>query len=102
MATGGLMPNDTEELWFQGDDTLKKVYAGLLEVGIFGQQAVEAVDAIEKQGIFFREKKPKRRGRPPRIVETKPTPAVEVVETTEKQGDPWAPNPAEQDGLNGG
>ena len=61
------MLENKEEL-HHDEDTLKKVYEGLLKAGIFGQQAVDAVNQMQNQGILFREKKPKRRGRPRKVV----------------------------------
>lgn len=57
------MPTDNENLHYD-EDTLKKVYEGLLAAGIFGQQAVDAVNQMQNQGILFRESPKKRRGRP--------------------------------------
>lgn len=76
------MTDEKEDLWFNGETTLRKVYAGLLDVGIYGQLAVEVVDSIEAQGIFFREKKPKRRGRPPKDQTKSPTPSIIEPEGT--------------------
>lgn len=59
------MAEDKEDL-HHDENTLRKVYEGLLKAGIFGQQAVDAVSEMQNQGILFRERKPKRRGRPPR------------------------------------
>lgn len=74
------MLENKEELHFD-EDTLRKVYEGLLKAGIFGQQAVDAVNQMQNQGILFREKKPKRRGRPPKAEST----------PQEATGDAWAP-----------
>lgn len=48
------------------EDTLRKVYAALLECGIYGEQAVGVVSNMQNHGILFREMVPKRRGRPPK------------------------------------
>jgi hypothetical protein len=40
------------------EDTLPKVYAGLRAAGITGQQAVDAVNQMQNQGILFRERAP--------------------------------------------
>jgi hypothetical protein len=81
------MPAGTlvEELYLD-ENTLKKVYAGLLAAGIFGQQAVDAVSEMQNQGILFRENKPKRRGRPPRQVAQE-----RAVEVADKSTDAWSP-----------
>lgn len=94
------MPENKEEL-HHDENTLRKVYEGLMKAGIFGQQAVDAVSEMQNQGILFREKKPKRRGRPPKSAFAGFDGTIEAVEVTGKQEDPWSPNPAEQDGLNG-
>ena len=77
------MAENKEEL-HHDENTLRKVYEGLLAAGIFGQQAVDAVNQIQNQGILFRENKPKRRGRPPKS-ESTPQKPVE---------DAWAPKDA--------
>lgn len=58
------MADSNDEVTHYDEDTLKKVYRALLEAGIYGQQAVDAVENMKASGIFFRERKPKRRGRP--------------------------------------
>ena len=63
------------------ENTLRKVYEGLLKAGIFGQQAVDAVSEMQNQGILFRENKPKRRGRPPKAEKT----------PQEAEEDAWTP-----------
>ncbi len=72
---------ETKEELHHDENTLRKVYEGLLAAGIFGQQAVDVVKQIQNQGILFRENKPKRRGRPPKAEST----PREVV------GDAWKP-----------
>lgn len=54
---------ENEELHYD-ENTLRKVYEGLLAAGVYGQQAVDAVNQMQNQGILFRENKPKKRGRP--------------------------------------
>lgn len=93
------MADIKEELHYD-ENTLRKVYEGLLKAGIFGQQAVDAVSEMQNQGILFRENKPKRRGRPRKPAEE----SIKELEADLNSGtkeDPWAPNPAELDGLNG-
>lgn len=41
---------------YYDEDTLNKVYRGLNAAGIFSQQAVDAVNQIQNQGILFRER----------------------------------------------
>lgn len=113
------MANNEYEFVFT-NDTERKVYEGLMEVGIYGARAVEIVEAIERNGIFFRDKKPKRRGLPPKSEAKDPGPSkigqtgeerrktiesqlkdgkygpayidsAEVVVATEKTTDPWSP-----------
>ncbi len=84
---------ETESVHFD-ENTLRKVYEGLLKAGIFGQQAVDAVSQIQNQGILFREKKPKRRGRPPRKeVESPKNPdgPTEINQTQEEIDAAWKP-----------
>lgn len=84
------MPEDNENI-YHDEETLRKVYEGLLAAGIYGQQAVDAVFQMQNKGIFFREKKKARRGRPPKdkIIERRveAPPSVENVAA----GDPWEP-----------
>ncbi len=82
----GKMPEKQEELHYD-EDTLRKVYEGLLAAGIFGQQAVNAVSEMQNKGILFRENKPKRRGRPPKVVEE----AIVAEAVKENKEDAWAP-----------
>ncbi len=84
--------NNKEEL-HHDENTLRKVYEGLLAAGIFGQQAVDAVNQMTNQGILFRENVPKKRGRP-RLVPADAQPGPEVINVAEKQGDPWSPKDA--------
>jgi hypothetical protein len=42
---------------YHDEETLVKVYQGLLRVGIDGQKATDAVFAMQKEGILFRERK---------------------------------------------
>lgn len=63
------MPDD-DNITHHDENTLQKVYQALLDAGIYGQQAVDAVSNMQNRGIYFREKKPARRGRPPKT-ETK-------------------------------
>ena len=83
------VPENKEELHYD-ENTLRKVYEGLLAAGIFGQQAVDAVSEMQNKGILFRENKPKKRGRP-RLVPAEALTAPEVIEVTEKNGDAWSP-----------
>jgi len=92
------MPEDKENIYFD-EDTLKKVYEGLLAAGVFGQQAVDAVNQIQNRGILFREKQPKRRGRPPKTGEKSKDEKESTVKHGElfpdgshgKTGDAWKP-----------
>lgn len=92
------MPEDNVNT-YHDEDTLKKVYEGLLAAGIFGQQAVDAVNQIQNRRILFREAKPKRRGRPPKSKEDLLKDDQEIVPATvgvvqtvkEKKVDPWTP-----------
>lgn len=79
------MTENKEELLYHDENTLRKVYEGLLKAGIFGQQAVDVVNEIQNQGILFCENKPKRRGRPPKLA----TPKEESQESVED--DAWKP-----------
>lgn len=38
------------------EDTLYKVYTGLEMAGVSGQQAIDAVNQIQNQGVLFRER----------------------------------------------
>lgn len=38
------------------EGTLMKVYLGLKEAGVTGQQAIDAVSMIQNQGVLFRER----------------------------------------------
>lgn len=44
-----------ERVVTHSEDTLFKVYAGLAAAGISGQQAIDAVNQMQNQGILFRE-----------------------------------------------
>lgn len=85
---------EVKEELHHDENTLKKVYEGLLAAGIFGQKAVDAVSEMQNQGILFRERKPKRRGRPPKTVEAAEKNAAEVYRDTQNKltaGDAWTP-----------
>lgn len=75
------------------ENTLRKVYKGLMDAGIYGQQAVIVVQELQKQGILFRERKPKRRGRPPKAVatETAKDPGPTEIGPQNEADDPWSP-----------
>lgn len=79
------MVEEKEDL-HHDENTLRKVYEGLLKAGIFGQQAVDVVSEIQNQGILFRERKPKRRGRPP-----KPAVSEKVKDPKAEDRDAWSP-----------
>ena len=76
------MAENKEEL-HHDENTLRKVYEGLLAAGIFGQQAVDAVNQMQNQGILFRENKPKRRGRPPKAESTPQKPVEDAWTPTD-------------------
>lgn len=40
------------------DTTLAKVYFGLANAGVTGQQAIDAVNQMQNEGILFREREP--------------------------------------------
>lgn len=75
------------------ENTLRKVYEGLLKAGIYGQQAVDVVSEIQNQGILFRERNPKRRGRPPKpvAVEAEKDPGPTEIGPQNEADDPWSP-----------
>lgn len=92
-----------EEITHHDENTLRKVYQGLLEAGIYGEQAVAVVSNIQNQGIFFRERKPKRRGRPPKPVEKVDETKDDKIVKPSQNGaqDAWSPNEGEVSGVNG-
>lgn len=81
---------DKEDL-HHDENTLRKVYEGLLKAGIYGQQAVDAVSEMQNQGIIFREQKPKRRGRPPKEAVKPPTVGPKGPAGSSDASDAWAP-----------
>jgi len=78
----------TDEQTHYDENTLRKVYEALLEAGIFGQQAVDIVHNLQNKGILFRERKPKRRGRPPKTPQTL-TKNLEMM--SQEVNEAWAP-----------
>lgn len=86
------------------EETLVKVYKGLLEAGVYGQQALDVVNSLQNQGILFRESVKLKRGRPKGSRNTpKPTDEKDaaVIVTpgavsTVSEDDPWSPPAAQE------
>lgn len=65
MATKDYSPTDYTASELETTvETYQKVYITLAEHGVFGEDALRLVKALEDKGVIFAGRKPKKRGRP--------------------------------------